>query len=230
MVNKWKRVDSALIENQAASLLTELLIYAEDLECNLAETVEADVCGVIYGTKYTHNYEERVKNVVSQLLEDSFASAREGTKPYYKQTIDDEESFSKKYLTPNSGGDNESYRVFVGAYIMGGAKMPEGITEIIKNMEYKDFLLTPYWQYIARYKKESGCGCALCGSQKNLVVHHPTYDFHGEEAENVYKLTVLCSSCHSKYHGKDEANNHTKKRSGLSLESLMAEETTSEKK
>lgn len=77
------------------------------------------------------------------------------------------------------------------------------VSEYIKNMDYKDFLETPYWKAISekvRYK--SGFKCNLCGGNKNLNVHHRDYTNHGDELHHMGDLICLCKECHSKFHDK----------------------------
>lgn len=51
--------------------------------------------------------------------------------------------------------------------------------------------------------KRDGFVCQLCGSGKNLQVHHINYDNLGTELETD-DLITLCGSCHDKrVHGKD---------------------------
>ena len=79
----------------------------------------------------------------------------------------------------------------------------EMISNYIKNMDYYDFLQTPYWIAIANKKRaDAGYKCQLCGATDvKLVVHHNTYKHHGYE-HLYYKtdLIVLCDECHAKYH------------------------------
>ena len=80
------------------------------------------------------------------------------------------------------------------------------IAEYIKEMDYQDFLNTPYWDAV-RSKKlyEAHFKCQLCGkSDTRLNVHHNSYERHGYEAE-YYKedLIVLCDECHEKFHNEE---------------------------
>ena len=68
--------------------------------------------------------------------------------------------------------------------------------------QYKIFLQTPYWKHIA-YKKrqEAGFKCELCGSDKDLNVHHQNdYKILGREIKNIKYLKLLCNICHQKHH------------------------------
>lgn len=79
------------------------------------------------------------------------------------------------------------------------------VKELIKKLEYKEFLATPYWKAIAEYKKNQHKKCQLCGSIENLNVHHSNYRILGEEIFKMQELTVLCDKCHNKFHkGGDE--------------------------
>ena len=49
--------------------------------------------------------------------------------------------------------------------------------------------------------KLDGFQCQMCGTAKNLRVHHITYENFGHEA--MEDLITLCDNCHSKAHAKD---------------------------
>ena len=52
----------------------------------------------------------------------------------------------------------------------------------INNMDYNDFLHTPYWDGVRNYKlKSANYRCQLCGKSGKLNVHHKTYENHGRE-------------------------------------------------
>lgn len=64
---------------------------------------------------------------------------------------------------------------------------------------YKAYLKSPHWQAIRkRLYRAYEYKCAMCGSPKNLNVHHITYENLGEEKDE--DLTVLCQKCHSELH------------------------------
>lgn len=81
------------------------------------------------------------------------------------------------------------------------------IKQDLRKMPYRDFLKTTYWEIIRRYRLRGGLHpcCELCGTTKEkLVVHHYDYSIRGFElysSFNDYGLTVLCDSCHKKFHG-----------------------------
>lgn len=74
--------------------------------------------------------------------------------------------------------------------------------DFVKNIEYKDFLKTPYWKIVSYYKKYSvGFKCELCGKSVNLQTHHLNYDRHFFEHEFYKKdLECLCDDCHTLNH------------------------------
>lgn len=78
------------------------------------------------------------------------------------------------------------------------------VATYIKSMDYRDFLASPYWQAVAeKVKIKNDWRCEICGKQSNnLNVHHPNYDFHGYELQNIAKLKCLCKDCHEKFHKK----------------------------
>jgi hypothetical protein len=71
----------------------------------------------------------------------------------------------------------------------------------IKSLSYSDFLQTPYWKAIANQVRYRACRkCQLCGSDREINVHHKTYENHGLEINHIGDLICLCSACHNKFH------------------------------
>ena len=66
---------------------------------------------------------------------------------------------------------------------------------------YKEYLQSDEWQVKRKAALlRDGLRCQLCRGEKNLHVHHITYD-------NIYNeplsdLITLCKQCHSKLHSK----------------------------
>lgn len=129
----------------------------------------------------------------------SIYKARLKVKDYGLEACD----FSKKYLDPKAEDTPDGFSEFVSDYILGGVDFydEEAVANHIAKMDYKVFLKTPYWKYISAYCK-NGKRCALCDSELNLEVHHPSYDFHGLEHKNTDRLVVLCHDCHAMFHNK----------------------------
>lgn len=67
---------------------------------------------------------------------------------------------------------------------------------------YKEYLVSDAWrekrkQVLIRDKLR----CQLCGNDKNLQVHHVTYDrIYNEELDD---LITVCNNCHKTVHGKN---------------------------
>lgn len=82
------------------------------------------------------------------------------------------------------------------------------VCDYINDMDYSDFLNTPYWKAIAEYKrKRANYCCELCSRNRKLHIHHKTYEHHGYEHR--FKilnqdLICLCENCHTKFHDKLE--------------------------
>lgn len=59
-----------------------------------------------------------------------------------------------------------------------------------------------------------GKRCEVCGSYKQIQVHHLTYEnFGGNEEPN--DLVILCSDCHQKEHGLKRLDARDRRRIGL---------------
>lgn len=70
-----------------------------------------------------------------------------------------------------------------------------------EHVSYEDYLKTEHWQRVrsealtrAEYK------CQLCFADNFLHVHHKTYERQWNELPN--DITVLCDTCHAKFHDK----------------------------
>lgn len=77
----------------------------------------------------------------------------------------------------------------------------EVIKDYIKDMDYYEFLETPYWKAVsAKVKAKAKYKCQICNSSENLCVHHRSYSSHGDEVHNLEDLICICNDCHTKYH------------------------------
>ena len=77
----------------------------------------------------------------------------------------------------------------------------------LQTMPYEQYLLTPEWQERRQLMLErAGHRCQICNSSSDLQVHHRTYERRGNEnlgdATTAGDLTVLCQSCHEKFHDR----------------------------
>jgi 5-methylcytosine-specific restriction endonuclease McrA len=70
----------------------------------------------------------------------------------------------------------------------------------LRALPYKDYLQTDHWKSIKTAILQTyGFRCQICNGDGPLHVHHRTYERLG--AEDSKDLTVLCKSCHEKFHG-----------------------------
>lgn len=70
-------------------------------------------------------------------------------------------------------------------------------------MNYNEYLNSPEWKERRnRILKRDRFQCRMCGSGKNLRVHHIHYpEILGTESDE--DLITVCDSCHKKIHGND---------------------------
>ena len=68
---------------------------------------------------------------------------------------------------------------------------------------YKDQLEDPNWKAFRSFIfKVRGTKCEICGSKKNLQIHHPRYQENCKAWEYTCKdVIVVCDDCHKKIHG-----------------------------
>lgn len=71
-----------------------------------------------------------------------------------------------------------------------------------KKSPHSDYLESPEWIAIRDERlKQDNYQCVMCGTGKNLEVHHLTYERLG--AEKLEDLRTFCRECHKKVHDKD---------------------------
>jgi hypothetical protein len=71
----------------------------------------------------------------------------------------------------------------------------------LRTMPYADYLRTNEWSRRRQMALTAAdARCQLCNSTDRLHVHHRTYERRGCELPS--DLTVLCQSCHAKFHDK----------------------------
>ncbi len=75
----------------------------------------------------------------------------------------------------------------------------EGDSEDIDFVEYVNYRKTKKWKTLASHIKEIHKNkCAICGSERRLVIHHKTYvNLYNEKNED---LICICNTCHYKIH------------------------------
>lgn len=134
-----------------------------------------------------------------------------------QRTASETQYYIRNYLDPNySFKDGVSAKkkidhIFYENWYVDNDK----IKEVVSNMDYADFLRTPYWDGIRNYKlKKARYCCELCGAKNTVLnVHHKTYKHHGEEHLRGYAdkdLIVLCKDCHEKFHDKLDCTKNKK--------------------
>lgn len=82
-------------------------------------------------------------------------------------------------------------------------------------MAYNDYLRSPHWKNKRQEKLATCAHCQICGTEKNLHIHHKRYVHYVTERvvkigiksvgsvlnrETKGDLSVLCSSCHRLFH------------------------------
>lgn len=86
------------------------------------------------------------------------------------------------------------------------AKFENYVIRVKKPINYKEYIQSPEWKVKAKDAKVlAQWRCQLCnkeGDDYTLHAHHRTYERLGSELPG--DITVLCSDCHAKYHGKDK--------------------------
>lgn len=81
---------------------------------------------------------------------------------------------------------------------------------IVSKMTYKQYIASPYWQYVALvYRCRANFRCQRCGEERrsHLSIHHKTYAHIGSELHYPEDILVLCHTCHMHEHGKDGGKN-----------------------
>lgn len=131
---------------------------------------------------------------------------------------------NRSYYIELQKDKEENTKIIIASFLMPNAQLKKGgswanaerelrlrlnncdnkqITQEIKDMEYGEFLKTPYWKIISfLVKKYHGFKCVMCNSKENLHVHHKSYELHGSEHTQAgfAMLTSVCAECHSKHH------------------------------
>lgn len=72
-----------------------------------------------------------------------------------------------------------------------------------KNITYREYLKSNHWKNIRRayFLSRAPKNCFICGSDKNLNLHHRTYKHLWKEMVGTH-LNVLCHQCHKDIHFK----------------------------
>jgi 5-methylcytosine-specific restriction endonuclease McrA len=74
----------------------------------------------------------------------------------------------------------------------------------VSRLDYADYLESAAWLALReRAIERDGRRCRLCNGQRELQVHHRTYERIGHE--RLDDLTTLCRRCHKRYHAEPAA-------------------------
>jgi len=84
-------------------------------------------------------------------------------------------------------------------------KHPKSLGKVSKSwrkedgtVDYKSYIQSPEWKKKKDKFVENERECAICGTNKSLVVHHVSYKNLGNETTK--DIAVLCWDCHTKMH------------------------------
>jgi hypothetical protein len=70
-------------------------------------------------------------------------------------------------------------------------------------INYKEYIKSKEWySFRARVFKQRGFHCEICNRQKNLQLHHLTYERLGSEQDG--DVMILCKVCHETAHHKNK--------------------------
>lgn len=72
---------------------------------------------------------------------------------------------------------------------------------------YNEYLESDLWKEKREFILDQlGRICSKCGSKKNLLIHHKTYESVANES--IHDVAVLCWRCHEKEYGKQNNSNN----------------------
>lgn len=162
--------------------------------------------------EYTKRYRDKLcmcKKCLNDEKEREEVELQKSHLEFKMEKLQQTHDYIEKYLNPeNSFLPNTKPNERKNAIMANSWIDDDSVADAVKQMNYYDFLKTPYWDGIRKYKLyKANYKCSLCGNKDNLNVHHRSYDRHGYE--HLYKvanedLIVLCKECHSKFHDKLE--------------------------
>lgn len=111
------------------------------------------------------------------------------------------ESYIEYYLDPNRSWNSGVKNYAKIQSLLHRDVDWDSIRDYICDMDYYDFLKTPYWKAIAeKIKYRANFKCQICNSNESLNVHHRSYENHGDEIHHMDDLICICKECHEKHH------------------------------
>lgn len=173
--------------------------------------IKCDICGKRWvdtmGTKEVCDYINNRKSILCHdckqvALHEEETKRKKNNEEWEKTKQQKTADYIDNFLDPTKSWKNNVKNWIKIRDLSNGPVDYETIATHILSMNYRDFLKTPYWVAIAeKVKLKNGFCCELCGCEtKELNVHHPGYEFHGYELQNIPKLKCLCQNCHKKFH------------------------------
>lgn len=157
-------------------------------------------------------------NIIVRAKDDPFSEAYCPSMDYYTPIrLDDEASLvpptdqTKEFIEKVCQPCEPSLILFTKEmmeYILKAEGVDAGaVMRHNKFILYKDYLRTPYWNYVSqRMKWVARYKCSRCDNDKDLQVHHLTYEHRGIEAKYPEDLICLCRECHRKEHEKENGS------------------------
>jgi len=91
---------------------------------------------------------------------------------------------------------------WAAVFNFGRKKIDESIIQANWRSVYLNYISSNPWKEKCKMiKKTRGNKCQICGSEKDLQIHHNTYERLGCEDDN--DLVLLCKPCHFLFHGRE---------------------------
>lgn len=149
--------------------------------------------------------EMEYKRIQAEKSAQKYAEIAQRKKLEEQSIIKSTESFISQYLNPNYSWNKDvkfgrRFNILKSDLLKCDGSI---VTDSIKEMDYYDFLKTPYWVGVrSKILIRDNFKCSLCASKENLAVHHKTYENHGQEVYNLDDLITLCEDCHQHFHKK----------------------------
>jgi len=86
------------------------------------------------------------------------------------------------------------------------AALAKGI-EALRSLSYAEYLQTNHWKRTRNHAlRRAGFHCSRCNANRELQVHHLTYERLGAERDS--DLEVLCKACHENHHAEESRKQH----------------------
>jgi hypothetical protein BACCOPRO_02360 len=179
-----------------------LYLYRVEKICNCCNLIHETLMTKTVLFEYLEKGSKFIcEKCVSKLKEEQIEKEQE-KEVREKDKTQNTKNYIEIFLNPNRSWNKGICLYEKMRYICNQNINDELVSEYINDLDYYEFLKTPYWKAIAQnVKQKSKYKCELCNSSEYLVAHHKTYSRHGYE--HLYwneDLICLCSECHEKFH------------------------------